>query len=61
LICRLRVLLSGASIDGSLWYGDLPAIDGARDDGHSRIVLLESTKAPSTPRKPTLVERCCTS
>jgi hypothetical protein len=23
------VLLSGASIDGSLWYGDLPAIDGA--------------------------------
>jgi len=36
LTCRLGVLLSGISIDGSLWYGDLPAPDGARDDRHSR-------------------------
>jgi len=28
LTCRVAVLLSGASIDGSLWYGDLPAPDG---------------------------------
>ena len=28
LTCRRRVLLSGASIDGSLWYGDLPAQTG---------------------------------
>jgi hypothetical protein len=28
LTCRVAVLLSGVSIDGSLWYGDLPAPDG---------------------------------
>jgi hypothetical protein len=28
LKCQVGVLLSGASIDGSLWYGDLPAPDG---------------------------------
>lgn len=36
LTCRVAVLPSGASIDGSLWYGDLPAQHGARDDRHSR-------------------------
>jgi hypothetical protein len=34
-IRREVVVESGASIDGSLLYGDLPALDGARDDTHS--------------------------
>jgi len=29
LTCRVAVLMSGASIDGSLWYGGLPDPDGA--------------------------------
>ena len=44
--CRVGVLLFGASIDGSLWYGDLPALDGARDDTHSLGPPGELRKAP---------------
>ena len=46
LTCRLGVLLSGASIDGSLWYGDLPAPDGARDDRHSRTFSWRARRRP---------------
>jgi hypothetical protein len=35
LTCRIWVVAFRASVDGSLWYGDLPASDGARDDRHS--------------------------
>ena len=60
LTCRLRVLLSGASIDGSLWYGDLPAPDGARDDRHSRAFSWRARRRPQHLKEPRLLERCCT-
>ena len=44
------VVAFGASIDGSLWYGDLPALDGARDDRHSQA-LIQSTKGAHNTRK----------
>ena len=57
LTCRLRVLLFGASIDGSLWYGDLPAPDGARDDRHSRTFSWRARRRPQHLKEPSLLER----
>ena len=61
LTCRLRVLLFGASIGGSLWYGDLPALDGARDDRHSRTFSWRARRRPQHLKEPSLLERCCMS
>ena len=49
---REVVVESGASIDGSLLYGDLPALDGARDDTHSLSPLGECERRPEKPRSP---------
>jgi hypothetical protein len=61
LTCRLRLVLFEASIDGSLWYGDLPALDGARDDRHSLRFSWRARRRPRHLEDPTLVEQCCTS
>ena len=49
-IRREVVVESGASIDGSLLYGDLPALDGARDDTHSLSPLGECEGRPEKPK-----------
>jgi len=51
-IRRAVVVESDASIDGSLWYGDLPALDGARDDTHSPSSPSECKRRPEKPRSP---------
>ena len=48
LTCRVAVLLSGASIDGSLWYGDLPAPDGAEISDIAVALSLSTIGALST-------------
>ena len=48
LTCREAVLLSGASIDGSLWYGDLPAPDGVEISDIAVALSLSRIGALST-------------
>jgi hypothetical protein len=42
------VVESGASIDGSLVYGDLPALDGAETTDIADALVSEFGSAPST-------------
>ena len=44
--CRVGVLLFGASIDGSLWYGDLPALDGAETNDIAEALVSEFGRRP---------------
>jgi hypothetical protein len=37
-------------LNGSLWYGDLPALDGARDDLDSRTARQSREGALNTPK-----------
>ena len=48
LTCRVAVLLSGTSIDGSLWYGDLPAPDGVEISDIAVALSLSRIGALST-------------
>jgi hypothetical protein len=41
-------------LNGSLWYGDLPALDGARDEAHSLRSLSEHERRPKHPECPGL-------
>jgi hypothetical protein len=52
LSCRLRVLLSGASIDGSPLYGDLPALDGAETTDIAEALVSEFESALQHPKGP---------
>jgi len=54
---RLRVLRFGFSIDGSLYYGDLPALDGVRVRHIARRSLREILRAPDTAGNPLLGTR----
>ncbi len=51
-IRREVVVESDASIDGSPLYGDLPALDGARDNTHSPSSPGECEGRPEKPRSP---------
>jgi hypothetical protein len=52
LTCRVAVLLSGASIDGSLLYGDLPALDGAETTDIAEALVSEFGRRPQHPKSP---------
>ena len=54
LTCRVGVLLSGASIDGSLWYGDLPAPDAVEISDIAAALSLSRIGALSTLEEPGL-------
>jgi len=57
-IRREVVVESGASIDGSLFYGDLPALDGAETTDIAEALVSEFEKAPLAPEKPRFPGRC---
>jgi len=60
LTCRVAVLLSGASIDGSLWYGDLPAPDGVEFSDIAVALSRSTIGALRHLRKPWFAGRCWT-
>jgi hypothetical protein len=50
-IRREVVVESGASIDGSLLYGDLPALDGAETTDIAEALVSELDRRPQHPKK----------
>jgi len=52
LTCRVGVLLSKASIDGSLWYGDLPALDGVEISDIAEALVSEFGWRPQHSKSP---------
>ena len=48
----MGLVVFGTSIDGSLWYGDLPALDGARDQTHSLSTPRRARRRPNIPNAP---------
>ena len=51
-IRRAGVVESGASIDGSLLYGDLPALDGAETTDIAEALVSEPGRRPQHPKSP---------
>ena len=51
-IRREVVVESGASIDGSLLYGDLPALDGAETTDIADALVLAFERRPQHPKRP---------
>jgi len=49
-IRREVVVKSGASIDGSLLYGDLPALDGAETTDIAEALVSEFRRRPQHPK-----------
>jgi len=49
---REVVVESGASIDGSLLYGDLPALDGAETTDIADALVLAFERRPQHPKRP---------
>jgi hypothetical protein len=51
-IRREVVVESDASIDGSLLYGDLPALDGAETIDIAEVLVSEPGRRPQHPKSP---------
>jgi len=49
---RWVVVVFGASIDGSLLYGDLPALDGAETTDIAEALVSESGRRPQHAKSP---------
>jgi hypothetical protein len=52
LTCRRSVIAFASSIDGSLWYGDLPALVGAETTDIAVALFSEHERRPQHPRTP---------